>query len=149
MRRLLLAAAGTGLLAACSTFGFNAFNLRTTADSCTLVDGKRELRLEFDYTGTLNRLGITFTPNGKPAETVSIPNLDAQTPGFTLNTRGAGLAKINIDLGVIQPSASGQAISQPNPRTLYPMNITVRAGDGSSEKTLELKNVDVASCYGL
>ena len=154
IRKFFLAAAGLGMLAACGIgerLGFSANNLQSAKPACVLntTTQRQELNLRFDYTGTLSRLSLTFTPNGKPAVTVNIPNLDNPPAGFRLDTRTATVARVYVDLGLIEPSANAQAIPQPNPRTLFPMDVSLKAGDGSTERTLDLTNVDVAACYGL
>ncbi|WP_297859176.1 hypothetical protein [Meiothermus sp.] len=143
---------GVGLLGACSQIvgGFSAFNLTTPKEPCTLTGSVRELNLSFNYTGTLKGVNLLFTPNGKSSVAVNIADLSAPPTGLRVNTLTAGEARLFINLATLEPSAaSSQAIPQPNPRQIYPMDIELQAIGSNGERpgVLKLPNVDVANCY--
>lgn len=152
MRTIVAGLLAVGLLGACSQIvgGFSAFNLTAPKEPCTLSGGVRELNLSFNYTGTLKGVNLTFTPNGKSPVAVNIPDLSAPPTGLRVNTLTAGEARLFINLATLEPSGtSAQAIPQPNPRQIYPMDIELQAIGGNNERPapLRLIGVDVANCY--
>ncbi|WP_337871259.1 hypothetical protein [Meiothermus sp.] len=151
MRRLVLGLLGATLLGACSQIvgTFSAFNLTVPKEACTVTNNVRELNLSFNYTGTLKGVSLVFTPNGKSAVTVSVPDLSNPPAGLRVNTLTAGEAKLFIDLNTLSPTPTALAIPQPNPRQIYPMDIELQAIGSNNERPgpLKLPNVDVANCY--
>lgn len=152
MRTIVAGLLAVGLLGACSQIvgGFSAFNLTVPKEPCTPSGGVRELNLSFNYTGTLKGVNLTFTPNGKSPVAVNIPDLSAPPTGLRVNTLTAGEARLFINLATLEPSGtSAQAIPQPSPRLIYPMDIDLQAIGSNGERpgVLKLTSVDVANCY--
>jgi hypothetical protein len=157
---LLLAGVAAGLTS-CVVSGnvevFSAFNLNAAKVACVASSNPsvKELNLTFNYTGTLRGLNMTFTPYQKPAQTVTISDIDAAPPaGFRIVTSTAGTAKLFLDLQQLNPTpvpaVSAQAIVQPNPQTIYPMDIQIEALGKTADAKIKLNNltnVDVADCY--
>lgn len=151
VKKLILGLLGVGLLGACSQIvgTFSAFNLTVPKEACTVANNVRELNLSFNYTGTLKGVSLLFTPNGKTAVTVNVPDLSSPPAGLRVNTLTAGEAKLFIDLNTLNPTPTALAIPQPNPRQIYPMDIELQAIGSNNERPgpLKLPNVDVANCY--
>jgi hypothetical protein len=157
---ILLAGAALGL-SSCVVTGnvevFSAFNLNAAKIACVASANSsvKELNLTFNYTGTLRGLNMTFTPYQKPAQTVTVSDIDAAPPaGFRIVTSTAGTAKLFLDLQQLNPTPapvlSTQAIVQPNPQTIYPMDIQIEALGKTADAKIKLNNltnVDVADCY--
>lgn len=155
---ILLAGAAIGL-SSCgvSVDVFGAVSLNAAKNPCIAPSGSsvKELNLAFNYTGTLKGVNIVFTPYQKPAQTVNVADITAPLPaGFRIATNTAGVAQLFLDLNQLSPTpapaASTQAITKPNPQTLFPMDIQVEAVGKSSDIKITLKsltNVDVSDCY--
>jgi hypothetical protein len=57
------------------------------------------------------------------------------------------LADVVVSASSVQP----QGVTQPDPKTSYPMNVTVSVSNTGGEQAgpLSLNGVDVGACYGL
>ena len=136
---------------------FSASNLNTAKNPCIAPKGSSvtELNLSFNYTGTLKGVNMTFTPYQKPAQNVNVADITALWPaGFRIATNTAGTAQLFLDLNqlspTLAPTTSPQAITKPNPQTLFPMDIQLEAIGKTNDAKIKLNvltNVDVSECY--
>ncbi len=94
---------------------------------------------------------MTFTPNGKPPQSVNIPNLRQPPTGFRIDTLNSNEARLFINLEQITPtSPTPMGIEPPVTKTLYPMTIDLEAIGTSTNAKIKLsplQNVDVGGCY--
>jgi hypothetical protein len=169
MKRLLALGALAVSLTSCLGVSGNAFSdFATIGSDCVITGEDRELLLSFDYFGGFDRLSFSVLPNGKTTPSVVDVSPNAKTstgtpigtPGFRRFGTDSNKYEMAINLQKftstplapavqVTPQAVIVTIPEPEPKTLYPMDITLSIFNlGSKVSELTLKNVNVAKCYG-
>lgn len=164
MKNIAILGAGAGaalILGACSlsaTIPLTISNLQVPTVACQTdaSDSKNYLTLNFDYIGTISAIRLGFTPYGsagnKATQTVNIANVNTPPSGVRLPFPSSNKVTVKVNLAEVAVSASSvqtQAVTQPDPKTSYPMNVTVSVSNTNGEQAgpLSLNGVDVGGCY--
>jgi hypothetical protein len=147
-------------LSACSlsvSIPLTISNLQAPTVACQKeTDGKNYLTLNFDYIGKISAIKMGFTPYGsagnKAAQNVVIANVDALPDAVKLPFPSSNKVTVKVNLADVAVSAAGvqpQGVTQPDPKTSYPMNVTVAVSNTGGEQAgpLSLNGVDVGACY--
>lgn len=147
-------------LSACSlsvSIPLTISNLQAPTVACQKdTDGKNYLTLNFDYIGKISAIKMGFTPYGtagnKATQNVNVADVDALPVGVKLPGLASNKVTVKVNLAEVAVSAAGvqtQAVTQPDPKTSYPMNVTVAVSNASGEQAgpLSLNGVDVGGCY--
>ncbi len=145
LKRIVLLASTAALISACDLVG----GLRIINLSTPTCDATKQLKLSFNYTGQIDAMKLSFTPNGKPSQTVDIPDVTAANTNPKIMLNQSATVSVSMDLNTVATQAiSSQAIAQPNPKQLYPMDIHVEARNKNGQiSSLDALAVDVAGCY--
>jgi hypothetical protein len=147
-------------LSACSigvSIPLTISNLQAPTVACQKeTDGKNYLTLNFDYIGKISAIKMGFTPYGsagnKATQNVIVANVDALPDAVKLPFPSSNKVTVKVNLADVAVSAAGvqpQGVTQPDPKTSYPMNITLSVSNTNSEQAgpLSLNGVDVGACY--
>ncbi len=147
-------------LSACSlsvSIPLTISNLQAPTVACQKeTDGKNYLTLNFDYIGKISAIKMGFTPYGKTgdkaAQSVVIANVDALPDAVKLPFPSSNKVTVKVNLADVAVAAAGvqpQGVTQPDPKTSYPMNVTVAVSNTGGEQAgpLSLNGVDVGACY--
>lgn len=162
MKNIVILGAGVALvLGACSvsvSIPLTISNLQAPTVACQtdVSDGKNYLTLNFDYIGTISAIKLGFTPYGaagnKATQTVNVSNVNTPPSGVKLPFPSSNKVTVKVDLADVAVTASSvqtQGVTRPDPKTSYPMNVTVSVSNTNGEQAgpLSLNSVDVGGCY--
>ncbi len=132
-------------------------NLQAPTVACQVdTDGKNYLTLNFDYIGKISAIKMGFTPYGaagnKATQTVTVADVNSLPVGVKLPFPASNKVTVKVDLANVAVTASSvqaEGVTQPDPKTSYPMNVTVSVSNTGGEQAgpLALNGVDVGACY--
>lgn len=161
MKNIVIIGAGVTLtlaLSACNvsvSIPLTISNLQAPTVACQVdsSDSKKYLTLSFDYIGTISAIKMGFTPyNNKATQNVDVSNVNAPPSGVKLPFPSSNKVTVKVSLVDVATTSSGaqvQGVTQPDPKTSYPMDVTVSVSNTSGEKAgpLSLNGLDVGACY--
>ncbi len=132
-------------------------NLQAPTVACQKdADGKNYVTLNFDYIGKISAIKMGFTPYGsagnKATQNVVVADVDNLPNGVKLPGLASNKVTVKVNLADVVVSAASlqpQGVTQPDPKTSYPMNVTVSVSNTGGEQAgpLSLNGVDVGACY--